>query len=79
MLVAEERREFFIMYRQFMQQPFQPLPGQTWDFMQPFAPPSPGPVPPSPEMPMMTFEEMYRLIGEMYEMVRGIYEQECRE
>jgi hypothetical protein len=64
------------MYRQFAQPGFQPIPGQTW--FPPFTP-QPGPTPPPTPVPPvqpMTFEEMYMILGEMYEMIRCIYEQE---
>jgi hypothetical protein len=67
------------MYRQFGQQGFQPLPGQTW-FFPPQPMPMPQPMPPMPMPPVqpMTFEEMYAILGEMYEMITCIYEQEVR-
>ncbi|MFZ7103649.1 MAG: hypothetical protein ACOWWO_13490 [Peptococcaceae bacterium] len=59
-----------MFYRQFMQPGFQPLPGDTWN------PPYQGPMPTPMPTQQMTFEEMYRILGEMYEMIRCIYEQE---
>jgi len=61
------------MYRQFAQPGFQPPPGQNWMF-----PPQPMPMPtPVPPVQQMTFEEMYLILGEMYEMIRCIYELEA--
>jgi len=65
------------MYRQFGQPGFQPPPGQNW-----FLPPQPMPMPtptPVPPMQPMTFDEMYMILGEMYEMIRCIYEQEASD
>jgi len=65
------------MYRQFGQPGFQPPPGNTW--LPPFQPqPAPGPAPVPPMQPM-TFDEMYMILGEMYEMIRCIYEHEANE
>jgi len=68
------------MYRQFAQPGFQPPPGQSW-FFPPQPQPMPQPMPPTPMPPMqpMTFDEMYMILGEMYEMIRCIYEQETTE
>ncbi|NLT95294.1 MAG: hypothetical protein GXW85_07125 [Clostridia bacterium] len=62
------------MYRQFAQPGFQPIPGQTW-FPPPQPMPTPVPTPVPPAQPM-TFEEMYMILAEMYEMIKCIYEQE---
>lgn len=75
------------MFRQFGQLGFQPLPGQTWQFPlmpmpmpMPMPTPTPTPTPtPVPPMQPMTFNEMYAILGEMYEMIRCMYEQEVTE
>lgn len=72
-LVDKSKGGIFIMYRQFAQPGLQPLPGQGW-----FFPPQPIPTPtPTPPIQPMTFDEMYMILGEMYEMIRCIYEQEA--
>lgn len=59
------------MYRQFNQPGFQPLPGDSWN--SPFSGPIPKPMPP---VQQMTFEEMYMILGNMYEMIKCMYEME---